>query len=335
MFLWTGDKTYLVDPVFLNFYERTIEDYVERWDLELDKVMSRRRFMNRKTFNPEDIFHICRGIPSYQEENPGEIQLGVDLLAFQYAGYRAYAQIMSLKGNPGVAERFLRKADEIKDFINQRFWDGKNNGFNTLYTTDGIYIGSGGLPAFLLYKDVAEPGEKTERTLRSLVENPPVNIEMKSYYPEILYRYGAQDKAYKTILELCDPQTRRREYPEVSYAAVGSLVSGLMGIEADVRDGSVKTLSRLTDKITWAEMDHIPVFKSTIRVRHVGQKETVLTNRSGNEMEWIACFYADGAELLVNGQAQPADRHVDRIGNSILFVKTTVKAGETRSVKVK
>lgn len=156
MFLWTGDKTYIDDPVFLNFYERTIKDYVESWELDLDKVMSRPRFMNRETFNPEDSFHICRGIPSYHEENPGETQLGVDLLAFQYAAYRAYAQIMSLRENPGEAERYLRKAEEIKDLIHQNFWDEKNNGFHTLYRTDGSYTKSGSLQAILLYKDIAD-----------------------------------------------------------------------------------------------------------------------------------------------------------------------------------
>jgi hypothetical protein len=297
--------------------------------------MSRPRFMNRETFNPEDSFHVCRGIPSYHEGNPGETQMGVDLLAFQYAAYRAYAQILSLKRNPGEAEKFQRKAEEIKDFINQKFWDEKNNEFNTLYRTDGSYIRSGGLQAFLLYKDVAEPREKSEQTLRDLVEDPPVNIEMKSYYPEILYRYGAPDKAYKTILELCNPQTRRREYPEVSYAVVGSLVTGLMGIEANAREGSIKTLSWLTGETTWAEMDHIPVLNSTIKVRHNGQQETILTNQSGNELGWIACFYADGDELLVNGKIEPADRRTDPFGNSILSVKIMLKAGEMCSAEVK
>jgi hypothetical protein len=30
MYTWTGDETYLNDPVFLNFYRRTVHEYVER-----------------------------------------------------------------------------------------------------------------------------------------------------------------------------------------------------------------------------------------------------------------------------------------------------------------
>ena len=33
MYLWTHDRTYLDDPVFKAFYEHTVTDYVERWDL--------------------------------------------------------------------------------------------------------------------------------------------------------------------------------------------------------------------------------------------------------------------------------------------------------------
>ena len=38
MYLWTGDLTYINDPVFLNFYRRTVNDYVERWGLGLDEI---------------------------------------------------------------------------------------------------------------------------------------------------------------------------------------------------------------------------------------------------------------------------------------------------------
>lgn len=46
MYTWTGDRDYLEDPIFLNFYEKTVYDYVEKWDLSLDKIMKRERIMN-------------------------------------------------------------------------------------------------------------------------------------------------------------------------------------------------------------------------------------------------------------------------------------------------
>jgi hypothetical protein len=335
MYLWTGDRTYIDDAVFLNFYERTAKDYVERWNLELEKIMTRARFMNREYFDSEDSFHICRGIPSYHEGRPGNTQVGADLLAFQSAAYLAYAEILDMKGYGKEAEIFRNKAEEIRDFIGQEWWDSENKAFHTIYKTDGGYSKEGNLQAFLLYKDVLMPGEKREQTLRDLSQMLPVNIEMKSYYPEILYRYGDPAKASRILLELSDPGTRRREYPEVSYAVIGSIVNGLMGIEPDARYGTVKTLSRLPDETAWAELDFVPVFGKEIKVRHIGNTETALTNRSNERLEWIACFYADGDELLVDGSTVRAERSVDQAGCSVLQIDVAVGPRETHSVKVK
>ena len=41
MYLWTGDRSYVDDPVFLNFYHRTVTDYVSRWNLDLVHIMTR------------------------------------------------------------------------------------------------------------------------------------------------------------------------------------------------------------------------------------------------------------------------------------------------------
>jgi len=36
---WTGDPEYLHDPVFVQFYERTVNDYVQRWDSNGDGLL--------------------------------------------------------------------------------------------------------------------------------------------------------------------------------------------------------------------------------------------------------------------------------------------------------
>ena len=33
MYVWTGDQSYLDDPVFLNFYSRTVNDFEQRWGI--------------------------------------------------------------------------------------------------------------------------------------------------------------------------------------------------------------------------------------------------------------------------------------------------------------
>jgi hypothetical protein len=57
MYLWSRDPAYLNDPVFLNFYDRTVVDYVQRWRLGLDQMMKRPRLLKvRGIFDPADKF---------------------------------------------------------------------------------------------------------------------------------------------------------------------------------------------------------------------------------------------------------------------------------------
>jgi len=55
MYLWSGDLSYVNDPAFLNFYNRTVTDYVERWGLSVDEIMTRPRLLN------------VRGIPGHKK----------------------------------------------------------------------------------------------------------------------------------------------------------------------------------------------------------------------------------------------------------------------------
>lgn len=51
MYQWTGDAGYLTDPLFTNFYEKSVNEYVHRWALEPEKIMDRPPYMNQ----PEEI----------------------------------------------------------------------------------------------------------------------------------------------------------------------------------------------------------------------------------------------------------------------------------------
>jgi hypothetical protein len=98
--MWTGDPTYVNDPVFLTFYDRTVADYVDRWHLDLDHVMTRDRRMNLQAqVDPKNALQMYRGDPSY-EENGDDFSLGIDLLAAQYAAYKTYPTCKSFAAKP-------------------------------------------------------------------------------------------------------------------------------------------------------------------------------------------------------------------------------------------
>ena len=37
MYDWTGDDDYISSPTFTNFYKRSTNEYIKRWDLSPDK----------------------------------------------------------------------------------------------------------------------------------------------------------------------------------------------------------------------------------------------------------------------------------------------------------
>lgn len=338
MYLWTGDKTYIEDPIFLNFYNHTVTDYVDRWDLSVDRIMTRKITVSQP--------HFFRGDPSY-EESRSDIEVGVDLLAAQYAGYRAYASIQAIRGDNASAATYFKAAEEVKSLINTAWWNPSGKYFYAYLDKDQHFHGRAG--ADLLYYNATDPGAKTAGALQTLFENiktePESAVEPRSHYTEILYRYNDPDAAYAQIMDLARPGRPRREYPEVSYSVIGAIVTGLMGINIEPSapfgtatnghrfETVVSTLPQLTSSTPWAELRNLPVQGNTISIRHHGLTKTDFTNHGRSELIWKAEFPGPFATLRVNGRPMKANCNSanDRIGT---WVSMPVPAGQTTSVEV-
>ena len=353
MYLWSGDPAYITDPVLLGYYDRTVTDYVARWGLGLDAIMKRPRIMNRTTVaDPDAKFADSRGIPGYNEGSD-DFVAGLDLLATQYAGFKAYARIQEARGDLATARVWLARAAEVRAFVNRTWWDEKTGAFFTHLGTDyrlahrsrdSWNIGE-------LYWSVASDGAHLRAALARLTDqigrSPSAPIEEQSHHPEVLYRYGAADLAYGQIMNLTRPDRARREYPEVSYAVVGAVVTGLMGIgvdpvtpgrEADLLEyfagQFVTTLPQLGPQTAWAELQHLPVRANDITVRHAGQSVTVFTNHRGPAIVWRAAFPGRHAELLVNGERIKASSQLRPPGRDVSFVRVVVGPGTSATVEV-
>jgi hypothetical protein len=348
MYLWTGDTSYVNDPVFLNFYERTVNDYVARWDLGLDKVMTRKHPMNvrSKTGALTDKFVYFRGLPGYPENRQG-YAVSVDLLATQYSAYRGYAFIQALKGNMDVAQSLLKKAAAVKSLVNTTWWNHDTHHFYSTLNKELQLDGEAG--SALLYRDIAEDGVKAKAALDDFVagiKSRPAGVEGQSHHAEILYRYGQPELAYQQMLDLTSQDHSRREYPEVSYSVVGAIVTGTMGINVappspmesltrgDYVEILVKTLSGLTKQTPWAELRNLPMRRNEISVRHDGIEKTTLTNQSGPSLIWQAEFAGSFPTLLVNGKplkATAGKEYVDRVTS---WVRVPVGAGDAVTVEI-
>jgi hypothetical protein len=339
MYLWTGDKSYVEDPVFLNFYDHSMTDYVARWDLSVNRIMAR-----KNNANPPPFF---RGDPSY-EESRRDMSLGVDLLAAQYAGYRSFAAIQSLRGNKKDAEMYLSSASEVKSLVNSKWWNSSGGYFYSYLDGSRSFQGRAG--ADLLYWDVTDEGQKTQGALNAVLEDqrsqPASAVEPESHYAEILYRYGDPEAAYAEILDLSHTGRERREYPEVSYSVVGAIVNGLMGInvkpsepiEQIVRDGRfetvVETFPQLTAKTTWTEVKNLPVQESLIAVREEENRRVVLSNQGKTVLTWRAAFPGSFATLLVNGKPREARSELRYPHRTVTWVNVPVQAGTSARVEI-
>jgi hypothetical protein len=338
MYLWTGDKSYIEDPIFLNFYDRTVTDYVARWDLSVNRIMTR-----RNTASPPPFF---RGDPSY-EESRRDMELGVDLLATQYAGYRSFAAIQAIRGDRDSAKMYLQNASEVKSLVNSKWWNASQGYFYSYLDNKHELQGRGG--SDLLYRNVADDGPRVRSALHALSEKartePGSAVEPKSHYAEILYRYGDADAAYTQIIDLTRTGRERREYPEVSYSVIGSLVNGMMGINArpsapieEVVHGGrfetvIETLPQLTPKTQWVEIRSLPVLDDLITVKEES-RSAVLTNLGKSELVWQAAFAGSFPNLLVNGKSQAAKQETRYLGHTVTWVRVHVLGGASSRVEV-
>ena len=338
MYLWTGDRSYIEDPVFLNFYDRTVNEYTTRWDLSPDRIMERKSDIPTPPF--------FRGDPTYEESSRDNL-VGIDLLATQYAALRAYATIQSIRGNTQKAHQSLQTAAQVKSLINTMWWNQRDGYFYAFFNKQHRFTGRAG--SDVLYRDAAEDGVKTTSALHTLLASmktePKSAVEAKSHYAEILYRYGDPNAAHAQIIDLTSQGRERREYPEVSYSVVGAIVTGLMGVRvkpalplADIVAGKpfepvTATLSQLKEKTGWAEICNLPVQNTSICVRHEGNRSTRLTNRGKKALRWRPAFEVSSRMLLVDGKPHQARVEPRPSGHAVTWVELTVEAGSSTQVK--
>lgn len=323
LYLWTGDSIYITSPAFTTFFDRTLGDYIQRWTLQPDSLLKRPPYPNApQPFNFNDYFHRCRGLPSYFEAI-SDMQMGADLVAAIYRGISSYAAIAAWSGDQAKADSCRRLAETYRRHLETHWWDASANRYNTYYTNKGAF-GKGEGEAYLLWYDALTDSARTRRTVEHLVGNQ-WNVENLSYFPLQLSRLGYFPEAYRYILYLTDPATKRREYPEVSFGVMEGIVQGLMGISADARQGLLTTIYNSHSRHS-SEISNLKVLSSSIRLKHHAGGST-LTNEGRRQLTWCAAFHGRVPFARVNGEKIKTTVQTDFLGNTRSHVVISVPPG--------
>lgn len=322
-YLWTGDPDYLHDPVFLNFYDHTVTDYVRSWDKDNLGIP-----VSLKSYG-------YRGIGSYDENLQLHPLIGADLVAAEYAGYRAYSKINILLGNAIKARQYRLKADDLRAIFNRVWWDASTQSFYQFMLQDWkLSHGAPDVHWLTMWFGITDTGPKTYSEIDRPQSHAPCRVETLSYIPEIEYRYGRDDTAYLWLMQLTDPNLKRREYPEVSYAVIRTVTLGTMGVFVDAPNHTVMTRSHLTPETPWATLRNIPALDGEITVRHQGAKATTFTLQKGSAVTWRASFPVSLPSLRVDGVRTPTRSAGSLNGHPETHITVPVRPGESHTVEV-
>ncbi|RED23429.1 hypothetical protein BD847_2482 [Flavobacterium cutihirudinis] len=324
LYLWTGNEEYIKNPEFENFFEKSANQYIERWILETDSLLTRPEFPNAPTpFNIKDDFHKCRGLASYSEGIPG-LKMSADLIAAIYRGLLTYSSVLKIKGEFEKADFYAKKAKKYQEQIETIWWDENASAYNNIYTADGKFSKDPGV-LFLLWFDALTDENRIKKTIDHIISEKS-NVENTSYLPFLLYKYGYKDKAYEYMLHLTDPETKRREYPEVSYAVIEGIIHGCMGIEPDATTKTITTLYR--EKKSISEVDNLPVLNTVLFVQHKNQTTTLLHNKGKNAIQWTAKFSGNYKSVFINNKKMNALNKKEENGNFYTFIDVPVNSGQ-------
>lgn len=328
-YLWTGDREYIDDPIFRNFYEKTVNDYVEEWDINQDGLLEYK-----------DDLPSYMGIPTYMEDYVGELKIfnGVDLLALQYGAYNAYAEIQKLSDNMNDYKIFKEKAKKLKQLFNSNWWSEENKNYYSIQLIDGKFRGVSSTdvncdwrlltPVPLLF-DLADSKERVKQAMDTLLQYDNSIIELESYYPEILFKHGYNNEAFDYIKDLCRENKPRREYPEVSYNVVYSIVDGMIGLKPQGETNTIETKVQLPKDVEWLEVNNIPVFDGEISIRVVKDKEIEIKNNCSGKIHWTCLLENNISNVEVDHNLSSNINVIERDTERYCAIIATVESNET------
>ncbi|MGN1140486.1 MAG: hypothetical protein ACI4TF_04735 [Oliverpabstia sp.] len=312
MYLWSGDKRYLTDPVLYEFYTKVLTEFVELHD------------GNQNGIAEGTGGGIFEGTCSYNERSGEPLLESGDALGAQYQAMRAYAGILENTGKIKESETWAKKAEDLKKYFND-VW-------SRCEKMESSYVRAWGIHGekysdfasentwFMPLKMITEPGKRNDKYIDFILENlgegigtrplAPVNLESYTYIPDMLFLYNRNDEAWKWMKYIISrkdlPHERAEQgtngdYPEIAFTMISQVVEGMMGIEPEAGKGIVATLPRLPGDVRELLAENIQIGEWYFNLQHERNKKSILTNYGDKPILWEVRFYGTYKFIRVDG----------------------------------
>ncbi|PFV39489.1 NPCBM/NEW2 domain-containing protein [Bacillus cereus] len=321
-YLWTGDHRWIDDPDLFNYYTNT-HTY----------------FMNSQDQDGDGVADETKQLATYWEDTNTRLFEAGDAIGSQYQALLAYSNILRERGDAQNAELYLNKANNLRTTFEKNWYSNTDNTYIRAFKMDsnnkkvGLTSFGHENSIFMPLKLITDQGTKTATYLKfiheSILKND-INIEAKTYLPELFYMHGQNDWAWHWQKDIMNSNNT---YPEVSFLIISNTISGLMGIQPDAPHNKVDTVPRLTNDISWVQAEHVRIGNNDLMIQHNGNTKTTLRNNTGPDFTWDAQFYGDYSQLLVNGNLQNTKKK-NLNGKTVSYVSVPVREGDTITVKV-
>jgi hypothetical protein len=324
LYHWTGNKSYINDPAFVHFQEKTVKEYIDTWVLSADSLLERPAHLHTPIpYEEKDSFQSCRGLPSYSE-GIANLRTGVDLVAALYRGLQTYSEILAAKGKQQTAKLYAQKAERYRMRLEADWWNNSQGRYFAYYSSGGEFINDDPVP-FLLWFDALKDRSRIKSQLAQITATK-TNIECTSYYPYLFYKNGDWDQARKYILYLSDPATPRREYPEVSFGVIDGIVQGFMGISPDAQVRTIATLFK-SNSGGFAAINNLALLQTKINLSHKNGHQSAISNLGNRSFKWKASFAGNYRYANVNGILMSTKKEISKDGKVISCVQVNIKPG--------
>ncbi len=318
MFMLTGDYDYINNETFINFYEKTFNEYVKAWDINDDGIVEGLTEYGR------------RGIASYYEEKYSDtILVGCDLLCIMYAGYKSYVEILKLQNaSEEKINKYSDLSNTLKKMLNSNWWNDELKNYRFGKNQKGEFFSESlknyHVVYMALYNKIPDNEEKAKHMLIKMINSQNINVESLSHFSEIFYSYNDCINGYNFLEKITNETLQRREYPEVSYGAISSIVSGLMGVTSDARENKLFIVNRLLYQGQHCKLSNLNILNTKLNITHNGTCETIVENQSDKRISIKISFIGYYTNIICNGQIVKHNYENDLVNNYLTYVDVTL-----------